>query len=96
MKEITIIGGGLSGLAASCYLAKSNFKVKIIDKNETMGGRLSSFEIDGFKFDYGPSWYWMPDVFEDFFNDFNKEVSDYYELKRLNPSYKFFFEKTTT
>ena len=93
MKEITIIGGGLSGLAASCYLAKSNFKVKIIDKNETMGGRLSSFEVDGFKFDYGPSWYWMPDVFEDFFKDFNKEVSDYYELKRLNPSYKFYFEK---
>ena len=57
-----------------------------------MGGRLSSFEIDGFKFDYGPS-YWMPDVFEDFFNDFNKKVSDYYELKRLNPSYKFYFEK---
>ena len=67
MKEITIIGGGLSGLAASCYLAKSNFKVKIIDKNETMGGRLSSFEVDGFKFDYGPSWYWMPDVFGRFF-----------------------------
>ena len=96
MKKITIIGGGLSGLAASCYLAKSNYKVTIIDKNESMGGRLSSFEKDGFKFDYGPSWYWMPDIFENFFKDFNKKVSDYYELKRLDPSYKFFFEDDST
>ncbi len=90
MKKITIIGGGLSALSASCYLAKSGFDVTIIEKNESMGGRLSSFRKDGFTFDMGPSWYWMPDVFDSFFEDFNKSTSDYYELKRLDPSYKFF------
>ena len=95
MKSVTIIGGGLSGLSASCYLAKKNYKVTIVDKNNTMGGRLSSFEVDGFTFDMGPSWYWMPDIFEDFFTDFNRDINDYYKLERLNPSYKFFFEDDT-
>ena len=90
MKDITIIGGGLSGLSASCYLAKNNYNVTLIDKNEDPGGRLSKINESGFTFDLGPSWYWMPDVFEKFFNDFDKSVSDYYELKRLDPSYKFF------
>ena len=92
MKTVTIIGGGLSGLAASCYLSKNNYDVIIVDKNDSMGGRLSSFEVDGFTFDMGPSWYWMPDIFEDFFTDFDRNISDYYELERLNPSYKFFFD----
>ena len=92
MKHITIIGSGLSGLSASCYLAKNGYKVTLIDKNSKPGGRLSYFEKNGYKFDMGPSWYWMPDVFETFFNDFNKKSKDYYTLKRLDPSYKFFFE----
>ena len=92
MKSVTIIGGGLSALSASCYLAKENFEVTIIDKNNSMGGRLSSFEVDGFTFDMGPSWYWMPDIFENFFSDFDRDINDYYKLERLNPSYKFFFE----
>tara|TARA_Y100000994_G_scaffold79822_1_gene65830 strand:- start:4134 stop:5612 length:1479 start_codon:yes stop_codon:yes gene_type:complete len=91
-KKITIIGGGLSGLSASCYLAKEGFQVTIVEKNESIGGRLSSFRQDGFTFDMGPSWYWMPDVFESFFSDFGKNIEDYYELVRLNPSYKFFME----
>ena len=92
MKSVTIIGGGLSALSASCYLAKQNFEVTIIDKNNSMGGRLSSYSVDGFTFDMGPSWYWMPDIFEDFFSDFDRDINDYYKLERLNPSYKFFFE----
>ena len=55
-----------------------------------MGGRLSSHSVDGFTFDMGPSWYWMPDIFEDFFSDFDRDINDYYKLERLNPSYKFF------
>ena len=70
MRKVIIIGSGLSGLSASCYLAQNNFDVTIIEKNDSVGGRLSKFEKDGFVFDMGPSWYWMPDVFENFFNDF--------------------------
>ena len=94
MKKITIIGSGLSGLSASCYLAKNNFKVTVIEKNSIPGGRLSVFEDNGFVFDMGPSWYWMPEVFENFFKDFNRDISNYYQLQRLDPSYKFFFSNS--
>tara|TARA_Y100001970_G_scaffold292102_1_gene431947 strand:+ start:1038 stop:2513 length:1476 start_codon:yes stop_codon:yes gene_type:complete len=95
MKRITIIGGGLSGLAASCYLAKNNFKVQLIEKNNSLGGRINLVTEKGFIFDSGPSWYWMPEVFEQFFKDFGKHVSDFYNLKRLDPSYKYFTNKTS-
>ena len=95
MKHITIIGGGLSGLSASCYLAKRGYGVTIVEKNEDLGGRLGYIKEDGFTFDLGPSWYWMPDVFESFFNDFDKKVSDYYKLERLDPSYKFFLPNSS-
>ncbi|TEB40536.1 phytoene desaturase, partial [Flavobacterium circumlabens] len=78
-------------LAASCYLAQQGNSVTIYEKNETIGGRARQFKKDGFTFDMGPSWYWMPDVFERFFNDFNKKTSDYYELIKLNPAYRVYF-----
>lgn len=87
-KIVSIIGAGFSGLSAACYLAKAGYTVTILEKNETIGGRARKFEADGFVFDMGPSWYWMPDVFESFFNDFGKKTSDYYKLTRLDPSYK--------
>ena len=90
MKKVTIIGSGIAGMSAACYLAKNGYNVNVIDKNDDCGGRLSKIEKDGFVFDKGPSWYWMPDIFESFFNDFGKTTSDYYNLKRLDPSYKFF------
>ena len=65
----------------------------VIEKNEAAGGRCSKFDAAGFMFDMGPSWYWMPDVFENYFGDFGKKPSDYYDLKRLDPSYKIFFNK---
>ena len=95
MKEITIIGSGVAGLSSACYLAKAGFKVKILEKNSTPGGRLSQFESNGFTFDKGPSWYWMPDIFDNFFKDFNKTTSDYYTLKRLDPSYQFITKNKT-
>ncbi|MCB9188832.1 MAG: phytoene desaturase [Flavobacteriales bacterium] len=91
MKKVDIIGGGYSGLAAASYLAQSGAQVRIFEKNESVGGRSRKFESNGFMFDMGPSWYWMPDVFETFFNDFGKTTSDYYELVRLSPSYRVFF-----
>lgn len=90
-KTIIIIGSGFSALAASCYLAQQGNSVTVFEKNETIGGRARQFKKNGFTFDMGPSWYWMPDVFERFFNDFNKKSSDYYELIKLNPAYRVYF-----
>lgn len=90
-KTIAILGSGFSSLAAACYLAQQGNDVTIYEKNDTIGGRARQFKKDGFTFDMGPSWYWMPDVFERFFQDFNKKTSDYYELVKLNPAYRVYF-----
>jgi phytoene desaturase len=91
-KRIAIIGSGFSALSASCYLAQAGNEVSIFEKNATIGGRCRQFKKDGFTFDIGPSWYWMPDIFEKFFGDFGKSVSDYYQLDKLSPAYKIFFK----
>lgn len=91
MRKITIIGSGFSSLSAACYLAKEGFEVSLFEKNETLGGRARQLKKEGFTFDIGPSWYWMPDIFEKFFNDFGKSTSDFYELDKLSPAYKIFF-----
>ena len=90
-KNIKIIGSGFSALSASCYLAKSGHKVTVFEKNNTIGGRARQFKQDGFTFDMGPSWYWMPDVFERFFADFEKKTTDYYQLIKLNPAYRVYY-----
>ncbi len=90
-KEITIIGSGFSSLSAACYLAKAGNKVTVYEKNETIGGRARQFKKDGFTFDMGPSWYWMPDVFDRFFADFGKKTSDYYDLIKLSPAYRVYY-----
>jgi phytoene desaturase len=90
-KRITIIGSGFSALAASSYLAKSGHDVHVYEKNESVGGRARQLKIDGFTFDMGPSWYWMPDVFDRFFADFGKKTTDYYELIKLSPAYRVYF-----
>ena len=92
-KTIQIIGSGFSSLAASCYLAKAGYSVVVLEKNQTIGGRARQLIKDGFTFDIGPTWYWMPDVFEKFFADFGKKPSDYYELERLDPAYQVYFDK---
>ena len=90
-KTINILGSGFSSLAASCYLAKAGHKVTVFEKNSQIGGRARQYKKDGFLFDMGPTWYWMPDVFERFFNDFNKKPSDYYQLEKLSPAYEVYF-----
>ena len=92
-KNIIIIGSGFSSMSAACYLAKSGHTVQILEKNSTPGGRARQFKKDGFTFDIGPSWYWMPDVFEKFFGDFDRKVSDYYTLEKLDPGYEVYFDQ---
>lgn len=90
-KKIVILGSGFSSLAAACYLAKEGNSVAIFEKNSSLGGRARQLKRDGFTFDMGPSWYWMPDVFDRFFADFDKKTSDYYSLEKLGPAYSVYF-----
>ena len=91
MKTALVIGSGFSGLSAATHLAHNDLEVTVLEKNDLLGGRARIFKEQGFTFDMGPSWYWMPDVFERYFNNFNKSASDYYQLVRLDPSYKVVF-----
>ena len=93
-KKVVVIGSGFSGLSAACFLAKQGYDVTVLEKNDSIGGRARKFSVDGFTFDMGPSWYWMPEVFENFFKSFGKKVSDYYDLVRLDPSYKIYFSQS--
>ncbi|WP_442795171.1 phytoene desaturase family protein [Pelobium manganitolerans] len=90
-KQIHVIGAGFSGLAASAILAKQGYEVTLVEKNEQTGGRARIWENKGFTFDMGPSWYWMPDIFENYFALFGKKVSDFYQLERLDPGYRVYF-----
>lgn len=92
MKKVIVVGSGFSSLSAACYLAQSGFQVTIFEKNSTVGGRARQLVKEGFTFDMGPSWYWMPDIFDTFFSDFGKKTSDYYTLEKLNPAYNIFFK----
>lgn len=91
-KQVIVIGSGFAGLSAASFLAKSGYKVTVLEKHHQPGGRARQLKADGFTFDMGPSWYWMPDVFERYFNQFGKKVSDYYQLYRLDPSYRIYWE----
>lgn len=74
-------------------MAKAGWDVTVLEKHNTAGGRARQFSEAGFTFDMGPSWYWMPDVFERYFHQFGKKVTDYYQLKRLDPSYRVYWSE---
>jgi phytoene desaturase len=95
-KKVSIIGSGFASLSAACYLAQAGYAVEVFEKNAQLGGRARQFKKEGFKFDMGPTWYWMPDVFERFFKDFNKHSADYYSLEKLGPAYRIYFGKENT
>lgn len=92
-KKAVIIGSGFAGLSAATFLSSSGWDVHVIEKHDQPGGRARHFKTDGFSFDMGPSWYWMPDIFERYFSSFGKKVADYYELIRLDPSYRIYWEE---
>ncbi|MFN8286588.1 MAG: phytoene desaturase family protein [Chitinophagales bacterium] len=90
-KNIIVIGSGFAGLTSAALMAKEGHKVTVLEKNDQAGGRARVWEKDGFMFDMGPSWYWMPEVFEKYYNLFGKTTADFYELKRLDPSYRVYY-----
>lgn len=90
-KKVIVIGAGFSGLAAAATLARNGYEVSVLEKNEGPGGRARLFKADGFTFDMGPSWYWMPDVFDQYFHQFGRQTNEFYELIRLDPSYTVVF-----
>ena len=91
-RSVHIIGSGFSSLSAASYLAKAGYKVTVLEKNDTLGGRARQYKNMGFTFDIGPTWYWMPDVFGKFFADFGKKPNDFYQLDRLKPGYQVYFD----
>ncbi|HEY0679347.1 MAG TPA: phytoene desaturase family protein [Chitinophagaceae bacterium] len=95
-KKVIIIGSGFAGLSAASFMAKEGWEVHVIEMHDTPGGRARRLTADGFSFDMGPSWYWMPDVFERYFAQFGKKVSDYYSLQRLDPSYRVYWNDSET
>jgi phytoene desaturase len=97
MSKIAIIGSGFSGISAASYLGKEGHEVHVFEKNSDVGGRARQFTTDnGYLFDMGPSWYWMPGVFEKFFNDFGFKVEDFYTLKLLDPAFDVVYARNDT
>ncbi|MGM0479362.1 MAG: phytoene desaturase family protein [Bacteroidota bacterium] len=94
-KHIVVIGSGVAGLSSASFLAKEGHRVTLVEKNDSIGGRARKFEADGFTFDMGPSWYWMPGVFERFYQQFGHTAADFYELVRLDPSYRVYWQDET-
>lgn len=92
MKKVVVIGSGFAGMSAACFMARAGWNVTVLEKNDMPGGRARQLKEAGFTFDMGPSWYWMPDVFEHFFNCFGKKTADYYQLQRLDPSYRVYWK----
>jgi phytoene desaturase len=92
LKKVIIIGSGFAGLSAASFMAKGGWDVTVVEKHSTPGGRARQLKAAGFTFDMGPSWYWMPEVFENYFQCFDKKVSDYYHLQRLDPSYRVYWQ----
>ncbi|HEX6193726.1 MAG TPA: FAD-dependent oxidoreductase, partial [Chitinophagaceae bacterium] len=90
-RSVIVIGSGFAGLSAASFMAREGWDVTVIEKHDTPGGRARQLKENGFTFDRGPSFYWMPDVFENYFSKFGRSVSDYYQLQRLDPSYRVYW-----
>jgi phytoene desaturase len=95
-KKVVVIGAGFAGLSAASFMAKAGWNVTVIEKHSTAGGRARQLNVEGFSFDMGPSWYWMHDVFKRYFKQFEKNIDDYYAIKRLDPSYRMYWENGST
>ena len=92
MKNAVVIGGGFAGLSTAAFLAKAGFHVIVLEKNKQLGGRARILKKNNFLFDMGPSWYWMPDIFENFFNEFNEKADSFYSIIKLDPGFRMIFD----
>ncbi len=90
--RVVVVGGGIAGLATAALLARGGADVTLLERHERVGGRAGLLEVDGFRFDTGPSWYFMPEVFAHFFALLGERIEDHLDLVRLDPSYRVFFE----
>ena len=96
MSKISVIGSGFSGLSTAACLAKEGHEVSVFEKHESVGRRARQFEAKGYTFDMGPSWYWMADVFDKFFAQFDKKACDYFDLIQLDPGFLIIFYQEST
>lgn len=90
--HVAVIGAGISGLASAALLAKAGYQVTVLEALPEVGGRAGVWEKDGFRFDAGPSWYLMPEVFEQFYNLLGTTAAQQLDLVELDPAYRVFFE----
>ncbi len=91
MKKVIVIGSGFGGISASAFLAQEGYDVTVLEKNSWVGGRARVLEGEGFRFDMGPSWYWMPDEHDRWFTRLGHRREDFYRIRRVTPSYRVYF-----
>jgi phytoene desaturase len=91
-ESVTVVGGGIGGLSAAAQAAARGADVRLLERHDRVGGVAGLLEAEGFRFDTGPTWYLMPDVFERFFAQFGRSPDDYYDLERLDPHYRVFWK----
>lgn len=91
-KKVIVIGAGYGGMAIANLLGKAGYSVVVLEKNDEPGGRIAVIKKDGYVFDIGPSWYLMPEVFEQYYSLFDASANERLELIRFTPGYKVFFD----
>jgi phytoene desaturase len=96
MKRIIIIGSGFGGVSAAAYLARDGYDVTVLEKNSWTGGRARDLSVEGYRFDMGPSWYWMPDEHDRWFQEFGMPREQFFQVRRVDPSYRVFFGDTVS
>lgn len=86
--QALVIGAGISGLATAGLLARRGFAVTVVDKNESIGGRIGEISDSGFRFETGPSWYLMPEAYDQFFRIMGTSTAAQLSLSVLDPGYR--------